>query len=112
MMQRHSAAVRPDQAAGALPDLSERYARIPAKLEARLMAFQREGVRFALRHGGRALIGDEMGLGKTVQVAPVLALGGQNYFIGHMLTRRGTHRRRDGPGQDCAGGGTSYHQAN
>ena len=32
------------------------------------MAFQREGVRFALRHGGRALIGDEMGLGKTVQV--------------------------------------------
>ena len=34
------------------------------------MAFQREGVRFALCHGGRALIGDEMGLGKTVQVRP------------------------------------------
>ena len=56
------------QAANALPDESARYARIPEKLEARLMAFQREGVRFALRHGGRALIGDEMGLGKTVQV--------------------------------------------
>ncbi len=52
----------------ALPDESARYERIPAKLEERLMAFQREGVRFALRHGGRALIGDEMGLGKTVQV--------------------------------------------
>lgn len=57
------------QAANALPDESARYARIPEKLEARLMAFQREGVRFALRHGGRALIGDEMGLGKTVQVS-------------------------------------------
>jgi SWI/SNF-related matrix-associated actin-dependent regulator 1 of chromatin subfamily A len=32
------------------------------------MPFQREGVKFALKHGGRALIGDEMGLGKTVQV--------------------------------------------
>lgn len=31
------------------------------------MPFQREGVRFALARGGRALIGDEMGLGKTVQ---------------------------------------------
>ena len=56
------------QAAAAMPDESERYGRIPARLEGRLMAFQREGVRFALRHGGRALIGDEMGLGKTVQV--------------------------------------------
>ena len=51
-----------------MPDESERYGLIPARLEGRLMAFQREGVRFALRHGGRALIGDEMGLGKTVQV--------------------------------------------
>ena len=51
-----------------MPDESERYGRIPARLEGRLMAFQREGVRFALRHGGRGIIGDEMGLGKTVQV--------------------------------------------
>ena len=58
----------PLQAAAAMPDESERYSLIPARLEGRLMAFQREGVKFALRHGGRALIGDEMGLGKTVQV--------------------------------------------
>ncbi len=56
------------QASAGLTDESDRYGRIPARLEARLMAFQREGVRFALRHGGRVLIGDEMGLGKTVQV--------------------------------------------
>ena len=31
-------------------------------------SFQREGVRFALRHNGRALIADDMGTGKTVQV--------------------------------------------
>jgi len=56
------------QAAGAMPDETDRYGKIPVRLEKRLMAFQREGVKFALRHGGRALIGDEMGLGKTVQV--------------------------------------------
>lgn len=37
------------------------------------MPFQREGVQFALAHGGRALIGDEMGLGKTVQALAVAA---------------------------------------
>lgn len=57
-----------------MEDESERYATIPTRLEARLMGFQREGVRFALRHGGRALIGDEMGLGKTVQVLVLSAL--------------------------------------
>ena len=31
--------------------------------------FQRDGIAFAVRHGGRALIADDMGLGKTVQVA-------------------------------------------
>lgn len=36
-------------------------------LEQRMMPFQREGVQFALRAGGRVLVGDEMGLGKTVQ---------------------------------------------
>ena len=29
---------------------------------------QVEGVKFALRHGGRVLLADEMGLGKTIQV--------------------------------------------
>ena len=54
-------------------DDSELYARIPERLERALMAFQREGVRFALSRGGRALIGDEMGLGKTVQALAVAA---------------------------------------
>eukprot|EP00882_Tetradesmus_deserticola_P023136 GHRQ01025174.1.p1 GENE.GHRQ01025174.1~~GHRQ01025174.1.p1 ORF type:complete len:145 (+),score=67.83 GHRQ01025174.1:528-962(+) len=36
-------------------------------LEQRMMPFQRQGVQFGLRAGGRLLLGDEMGLGKTVQ---------------------------------------------
>ena len=54
-------------------DDSMRYRCIPADLEAQLMPFQREGVKFALRHGGKALLGDEMGLGKTVQALAVLS---------------------------------------
>ncbi|KXZ48890.1 hypothetical protein GPECTOR_24g179 [Gonium pectorale] len=41
-------------------------------LDERMMPFQREGVRHALRLGGRVLIGDEMGLGKTVQACCLL----------------------------------------
>lgn len=48
------------QAATACPDDSERYCHIPAALEQQLMPFQREGIKFALKHGGRALIGDEV----------------------------------------------------
>ena len=40
---------------------------LPPDLLSSLMPFQREGVKFAVTHGGRALIGDEMGLGKTLQ---------------------------------------------
>jgi hypothetical protein len=54
-------------------DDSMRYRCIPADLESKLMPFQREGVQFALRHGGKALLGDEMGLGKTVQALAVLS---------------------------------------
>ncbi len=61
------------RAAAAIPDDSSRYAHVPAALEEQLMPFQREGVRFALSRGGRALIGDEMGLGKTVQALAVAA---------------------------------------
>jgi len=32
-----------------------------------LLPYQREGVEFGLRHGGRVLLADEMGLGKTAQ---------------------------------------------
>ncbi len=62
--------MRLTQASEELPDETARYDSLPPRLEARLMAFQRAGVRFALERGGRALIGDEMGLGKTVQACP------------------------------------------
>eukprot|EP00889_Picochlorum_renovo_P008073 jgi/Picre1/35103/NNA_002566.t1 len=53
-------------------DDSMRYSYIPVSLEEKLMPFQREGVQFILKHGGRALLGDEMGLGKTVQALAIL----------------------------------------
>lgn len=37
-----------------------------------LMPFQRDGVRYLLKHKGRALVADEMGLGKTVQALTYL----------------------------------------
>eukprot|EP00850_Spirogloea_muscicola_P005681 SM000026S08930 [mRNA] locus=s26:539501:546330:- [translate_table: standard] len=41
--------------------------RLPTKLSGALMPFQREGVLFGLRRGGRCLIADDMGVGKTIQ---------------------------------------------
>lgn len=38
------------------------------------IAFQVEGIRFLLRHHGRAILGDDMGLGKTYQIIAWLAL--------------------------------------
>ncbi|XP_027330343.1 SWI/SNF-related matrix-associated actin-dependent regulator of chromatin subfamily A-like protein 1 isoform X2 [Abrus precatorius] len=60
-------------AASAVPDLRDRYDKIPSYVESKLMPFQREGVRFILQHGGRALLADEMGLGKTLQAIAVAA---------------------------------------
>eukprot|EP00397_Hematodinium_sp_SG-2012_P010893 GEMP01011019.1.p1 GENE.GEMP01011019.1~~GEMP01011019.1.p1 ORF type:complete len:819 (+),score=152.29 GEMP01011019.1:23-2458(+) len=37
-----------------------------------LLPFQREGVKFALQHDGKVLLGDEMGLGKTVQALCIM----------------------------------------
>ncbi|XP_070546438.1 DNA annealing helicase and endonuclease ZRANB3-like [Ptychodera flava] len=54
-------------AAGGGEDLSF----LPSSLRNRLMPFQREGVKFAIRKQGRCLIGDEMGLGKTIQAIAV-----------------------------------------
>ena len=41
---------------------------IPNAVFTRLFPFQTEGVRFGVKHEGRALLADEMGLGKTMQV--------------------------------------------
>ncbi|XP_008800330.1 SWI/SNF-related matrix-associated actin-dependent regulator of chromatin subfamily A-like protein 1 isoform X2 [Phoenix dactylifera] len=60
-------------AACAAPDLRVLYDRMPSYLESKLLPFQREGVRFVLQHGGRALLADEMGLGKTIQAIAVAA---------------------------------------
>ncbi|KAK9812930.1 hypothetical protein WJX72_005929 [[Myrmecia] bisecta] len=48
-------------------EVQRRYACLPAYLQAALLPFQREGVRYALERRGRVLIADEMGVGKTVQ---------------------------------------------
>ncbi|XP_057958937.1 uncharacterized protein LOC131151656 isoform X6 [Malania oleifera] len=60
-------------AASAIPDLRDRYERIPSYIESKLLPFQRDGVRFVLQHGGRVLLADEMGLGKTLQAIAVTA---------------------------------------
>lgn len=54
------------------PEAQDRYARIPSDLEAVLLPFQREGVLFGLRRGGRVLIADEMGVGKTLQAIALM----------------------------------------
>uniref|UniRef100_A0A061SCW0 SWI/SNF-related matrix-associated actin-dependent regulator of chromatin subfamily A-like protein 1 n=1 Tax=Tetraselmis sp. GSL018 TaxID=582737 RepID=A0A061SCW0_9CHLO len=61
------------QAAALQPDESEMYGLIPGDMERQMMEFQREGVKFALSHGGRVLLADEMGLGKTVQAIALMA---------------------------------------
>ncbi|KAK9934159.1 hypothetical protein M0R45_021312 [Rubus argutus] len=54
-----------------VPDIQDRYDKIPSCIESKLLDFQREGVRFILQHGGRVLLADEMGLGKTLQAIAV-----------------------------------------
>lgn len=63
----HPLVQRAIASASAAPDLREKYDQIPAHIESKLLPFQRDGVRFALQHGGRILLADEMGLGKTIQ---------------------------------------------
>ncbi|GAB4813573.1 hypothetical protein N2152v2_000619 [Parachlorella kessleri] len=54
-------------------EVERRYGRLPPFLEAALMPFQREGVRFGLRCGGKCMLADEMGVGKTVQAIALAA---------------------------------------
>ncbi|KAI5415421.1 hypothetical protein KIW84_040747 [Lathyrus oleraceus] len=54
-------------AATSVPDLRDRYDKIPDYVETKLLPFQRDGIRFILQHGCRAFLADEMGLGKTLQ---------------------------------------------
>jgi SWI/SNF-related matrix-associated actin-dependent regulator of chromatin subfamily A-like protein 1 len=44
---------------------------LPPSMCEKIMEFQWGGIRFALRRGGRCLIGDDMGLGKTLQAIAV-----------------------------------------
>ncbi|GAV85340.1 SNF2_N domain-containing protein/Helicase_C domain-containing protein [Cephalotus follicularis] len=60
-------------AASAVPDLRDRYDRMPDFVETKLLPFQRDGIRFVLQHGARVLVADEMGLGKTLQAIAVTA---------------------------------------
>lgn len=60
-------------AATSVPDLRDRYDKIPSDVESKLLPFQRDGIRFILQHGGRAFLADEMGLGKTLQAIGVAA---------------------------------------
>lgn len=46
--------------------------RLPPNLEAVLMGFQRDGVRYALERDGRCILGDQMGLGKTLQAISIM----------------------------------------
>ncbi|XP_047977230.1 SWI/SNF-related matrix-associated actin-dependent regulator of chromatin subfamily A-like protein 1 isoform X2 [Salvia hispanica] len=58
-------------AATAVPDLQDKYDKMPSYIESKLLSFQRDGIRFILRHGVRVLLADEMGLGKTLQAIAV-----------------------------------------
>lgn len=58
-------------AATSVPDLRDRYDKIPSDVESKLLPFQRDGIRFILQHGCRAFLADEMGLGKTLQAIAV-----------------------------------------
>lgn len=46
---------------------------VDARLVQALLPFQREGVEFAIRRGGRVLLADDMGLGKSVQALCIAA---------------------------------------
>lgn len=52
---------------------------LPDSVVSRLYPFQKEGVRFGVKHQGRVLLTDEMGLGKTVQAICIAACYPENW---------------------------------
>ncbi|XP_058788404.1 uncharacterized protein LOC131662604 [Vicia villosa] len=52
-------------------EVDELIRKLPKSLVDVLLPFQMDGLRFALRRGGRCLIADEMGLGKTLQAIAI-----------------------------------------
>ncbi|KAI0560478.1 Helicase [Gracilaria domingensis] len=52
---------------------------LPPLVCEKLMQFQWEGIHFALKRGGRCLIGDDMGLGKTLQAIAVARIYMKNW---------------------------------
>jgi len=54
---------------------------IPSHLNAVLMPFQKEGVRFVYEKKGRALISDQMGLGKSLQALTYLEMNSDKCII-------------------------------
>lgn len=53
-----------------------RTTHVPDHIWNMLLPFQRQGVEFGLKRGGRLLLADDMGLGKTVQVNSISMLPG------------------------------------
>ncbi|KAL5746769.1 hypothetical protein ACOSQ2_024066 [Xanthoceras sorbifolium] len=60
---------RPEHLSDEIVD--EMIGKLPKRLLDVLLPFQLDGVRYALRRGGRCLIADEMGLGKTLQAIAI-----------------------------------------
>ncbi|KAG0605049.1 hypothetical protein M758_9G027500 [Ceratodon purpureus] len=52
-------------------EVEELLLNLPPRLSKTLLPFQKDGVKFGLKRGGRCLIADEMGVGKTIQAIAI-----------------------------------------
>lgn len=57
-----------------LPPIEQILRSVPTKIIENLYEYQKEGVAFAIAHGGRAMLADEMGVGKSRQGLALLAV--------------------------------------
>lgn len=53
-------------------EAEELLGKLPPHLKESLLPFQKEGVKYSLKRGGRCLLADEMGVGKTIQVSDLV----------------------------------------